>query len=82
MVKTMHIAGRCNLLLANQKKKFLKQMSDLSHIQEMLAVKEAQLKNMETEAILVEMEVHKASERLGSISEIIKKYQVTVLSLE
>jgi predicted nucleic acid-binding Zn-ribbon protein len=82
MVKTVHVAGRCNLLLSNQKKKMLKQMSELSQIQEMLAVKDAQLKSMQTEANLLEVEVQKASERLNSISELIENYAVTVLLVE
>lgn len=57
-------------------------MSELSQIQEMLAVKDAQLKSMQTEANLLEVEVQKASERLNSISELIENYAVTVLLVE
>jgi predicted nucleic acid-binding Zn-ribbon protein len=53
------------------------QMSQLSQIQEMLAARETQVKRMENEANLMEMEVQKASEKLDSISEVIENYTVT-----
>jgi predicted nucleic acid-binding Zn-ribbon protein len=75
----VHIAGQCNLLFTNQKKKVMEQMSELSHTQEMLAAREAQMKRMENEAHLLEMEVQKASQKLDSISEVIENYMVTML---
>ena len=54
-------------------------MSELSHIQEMLAAKEAQMKKMETEAALMEEEVQKASLKRGRVSELIENYTVSVL---
>jgi hypothetical protein len=75
----MHIAGQCNLLLTNQKKKVMEQMSELSHMQEMLAAREAQVKRMGNAADLMETEVQKATQRLQSISEVIENYMVTML---
>jgi len=78
-VKAARVVGQCSLLLSNQKEKVLGQMSELSHIQEMLAAKEAQMKKMETEAALMEEEVQKASLKRGRVSELIENYTVSVL---
>jgi predicted nucleic acid-binding Zn-ribbon protein len=75
----VHIAGQCNLLITNQKKKVMEQMSELSHMQEMLAAREAQVKRMENVAHLLEVEVQRASQKLDSISEVIENYTVTML---
>lgn len=75
----MHIAGQCNLLLTNQKKKVMEQMSELSHMQEILSAREAQVKRMEKETDLMETEVQKATQKLDSISEVIENYMVTML---
>lgn len=77
-VRAAHVAGQYNLLLSNQKEKVLKQMSELSQIQEMLVAKEAQVKKMETEAALMEGEVQKASLKRGRASELIENYKVSV----
>jgi predicted nucleic acid-binding Zn-ribbon protein len=75
----VHIAGQCNLLLTNQKKKVMEQMSELSHMQEILSAREAQVKRMEKETDLMETEVQKATQKLDSISEVIENYMVTML---
>jgi hypothetical protein len=77
--ETVHIAGQCSLLLTNQNKKLMEQMSELSHMQEMLAAREAQVKRMENKAGLMETEVQKATQKLNSISEVIENYMVTML---
>jgi predicted nucleic acid-binding Zn-ribbon protein len=79
-VKAAHVAGQCNLLLTNQKEKVLDQMSELSQIQEILVAKKAQVKSMETEAALMEVEVQKASLKMESVSELIENYTVSVIS--
>jgi hypothetical protein len=78
-VKAAHVAGQCNLLVTNQKEKVLEQMSELSQIQDILATKEAQVKSMETEAAVVQVEVQKASLKVESVSELIENYTVSVL---
>jgi hypothetical protein len=77
-VKRIHVAGHYNQLLSNQKKKLQEQMSELSQIQKILAMKEAKVKSMETKAGLVEAEVQRASRMLKSMSELTKNYTVTV----
>lgn len=54
-------------------------MSELSHMQEMLGAREAQVKRMEYEADLMETEVQKATQKRNSISEVIENYMVTML---
>ncbi|XP_033608356.1 coiled-coil domain-containing protein 113-like isoform X2 [Cryptotermes secundus] len=74
LLKMKKMTGQCNLLLTNQKKKVMVQMSELSHMQEMVAAREAQVKRMENEADLTEMEVQKATQKLDSISEVTENY--------
>jgi hypothetical protein len=72
------IAGECNLLLTNQKKKVLEQMSKVSQMQEMLAARAAHVKRLENEADLMAMDVQKATKKLQSITEVIENYMVTM----
>jgi septal ring factor EnvC (AmiA/AmiB activator) len=80
-LETALIAGQCNLLLANQKKKVMEQMSKLSQMQDMLATRETHVKRLENEADLMAVEVQKASRKLDSITEVIENYMVTTSML-
>jgi hypothetical protein len=59
----------------------MEQMSKLSQMQDMLATREAHVKRLENEADLMVVEVHKASRKLDSITEVIENYMVTTSML-
>ncbi|XP_069704876.1 cilia- and flagella-associated protein 263 [Periplaneta americana] len=75
---TFSSTGSCNLQLANQKKKMLEQMSDLSELQEEMANKNKQMRAMAREADTVEMEMNKAAACLDNVRTLMDNYSNTV----